>query len=166
MKRSKTAIRNVNMFYSLDDMKALCRKYDFPVDRSKQRGYVYVVEYGKKIKIGLSTDIWTRLHTLESQARCYGEKQFGRIAFCNQIEHFRSLEKHLHLCFYNKRTTQYAELFRCRFEKAVEALETEQAEPYLIELPEYDHKRKTNANRNPRGSAVRLRNTLKALYKS
>lgn len=157
--------RIVFVFHDLQELENTSRKEHYrKYKRNEPFGYVYIVEYGKDIKIGFSQEIWTRLHTLESQARNYGSKKFGRIAFCDAVENYRLLEKHLHLRFWNKRTTRYAELFHCRFEKAIDALETEQAEPYLIELPEYDHKRKVNANRNPRGSGARLRNTIKALY--
>lgn len=162
MKKNRDT-RTVFVFQSLADLKATCRKQDFPVfDRL---GYVYVVEYGRRIKIGYSSDVWTRLHTLESQARNYGDKRFGRIAICSPIEHYRTLEHHLHLKFFNRRVSQYNELFRCSFEKAADALQSEQAEPYLLEVPEIRPARyKTKPNRNPRGSAIRLRNTLKELF--
>ena len=157
--------RTVFLFHDLEDFRNRSRKETYrKYEKTDPFGYVYVVEYGKDIKIGFSQEICTRLRTLEAQARNYGNKKFGRIAFCDAVENYRLLEKHLHVRFWNKRTTHYAELFHCRFEKAVDALETEQADPYLLELPEYDHKRKTNANRNPRGSGTRLRNTLQALY--
>lgn len=164
-KKHKNQSRTVYVWQSLEELKATCRKSDFP--RFEHLGYVYVVEYGRKVKIGYTQDIWIRLHMLESQERNYGRNSFGRIAFTSPVEHFRTLEKHLHLKFFNKRTSQYNELFTCSFEKAIDALYTEQAEPYLIELPMTCPARvKTKPNKNPRGSAVRLRNTLAQLYRS
>ena len=90
-------------------------------------------------------------------------KKFGRISFTEPIETFKTLEKHLHLTFWNKRLP--GELFNITFENAVNALEQVESELYPIEKEEYYHVRKTNANRNPRGSAIRLRNTLNNLYK-
>lgn len=164
-RKQKDRSRIVYVWQSLEELKTTCKKSDFP--KLEYFGYVYVVEYGRKVKIGYSQDIWTRLHTLEALERNYGRNSFGRIAFTSMVENFCTLEKHLHLKFFNKRTQQYNELFTCSFEKAVDALYTEQEDPYLIELPmTCPERRKTKPNKNPRGSAVRLRNTLAALYKS
>lgn len=155
--------RKISIFKSLGELKSICTEDDFRVNDGF--GQVYVVEYGKNVKIGLSTRLWTRLHTLESNVRIYSGEQLGMIAFCEPIPDFKLLEKHLHLRFFNNRLSAYGELFNVSFLNAVDALQHETAEPFPIETLEYNHKRKTNANKHKWGENKQLRNYLKNLYK-
>jgi hypothetical protein len=156
--------RNVCIFRSLQDLESVCCRNDFPMDRTKLTGYVYAVEFAEDLKIGFSTDLWTRLHTLNSKARIYRHSSLGRIAFTGRIEHYRSLEHHLHLRFFNKRLEPLGELFDLSFELAVEGLRTEPAAPFAIETAAPASSKQRRKKQNPRGSAARLRNLINTLY--
>ena len=132
MKKKEIIFRRVSIFNSLDELKSVLKQRD--LFRNDGSGFVYVVEYGKEIKIGISRDLFIRLCTLESNIRIYKRKKMGRIAFCDPLINYRTLEHHLHLRFYKKRLSDFGELFCLKFEKAVEALRTEPDKPFPIEL--------------------------------
>ena len=90
-------------------------------------------------------------------------KPFKRLAFTEELETFKTLERHIHQTFWNKRLP--GEMFNITFENAVNALEQVQAEPYPVENEEYHPVHKAKTNKNPRGHAIRLRNTINELYK-
>ena len=164
MKKKEIIFRRVSIFNSLDELKSVLKQRD--LFRNDGSGFVYAIEYGKEIKIGISRDLLTRLRTLEANIRLYKRKKMGRIAFCGPIRNYKILEKHLHLRFCNKRLSDYGELFSCRFEKACDALREEPDTLFEIEMSDWQPSLpgipKRNRFRNK--DASRLRNTIKYLF--
>lgn len=62
------------------------------------KGYVYVIEHGKKIKIGYTNNLKTRMKALERNARNYGDKTVGKVLYTiphtNYQENERIMHKH------------------------------------------------------------------------
>ena len=163
-KRKEIIFRQVYIFNSLDELKNSVKKQT--LFRNDGSGFVYVIEYGKEIKIGSSKNLFTRLCTHESNIRILKREKMGRIAFCGPNRNYKILEKHLHLRFYNKRISDYGELFSCRFEKACDALREEPDTPFEIEASDWQPSLpgipKRNRFRNK--DASRFRNTIKHLF--
>ena len=90
----------------------------YPYHKDNTKGYFYVLECGKQVKIGSTKDPATRLKTLYSNFTKYGNVQVGRCAISQTHSNFRENEKKLHFIFdaYRVRKT---ELFEIDFDTVV-----------------------------------------------
>lgn len=77
-------------------------------------GYVYCLEFGSHVKIGMTKDIRTRMQTLKSSARNYGGFSVGRIAYTLPHERYQQNEKTLHKLYKSIRVR--GELFAIPFD--------------------------------------------------
>lgn len=74
-------------------------------------GHVYVVEYKDCIKIGHSTNLRSRLHTLKSSAANYSSISIGKIAYTRAHTNYKEIEIYLHK-MYNPHRINNGELFQ------------------------------------------------------
>ena len=151
----------IKKYKSLDDFIKRCNLKDFVSDGY---GYLYVIEYGSKTKIGCTTHIITRLATHERNARVYANTNIGRIAVSPLLPHIYRYENLLHLAFAHKRLSARGEVFDISFEDGVEGLRglnsrlPEDPDQLCFEF------RKRHKNKHRSGENRKLRNFLKELF--
>jgi hypothetical protein len=83
----------------VEDVKQLPR-----VAPSDHHGYVYAVQYGPHIKIGMSSNLLSRISAIKSHAMNYASTEVGRIAHTPAHTNYAENEKALHLFFAEKRS--------------------------------------------------------------
>ena len=85
------------------------------ISRGDFTGHVYALEYGDKIKIGMTTCPENRAKQLDSLGRNYGNVKTGRIAISMPHTNFSNNENMLHAHFAESRCVG-SELFNITFE--------------------------------------------------
>ena len=114
------------------------------IKKNNYLGYIYVIEYGKYIKIGCSKKIFNRIKTLKRNAEKYGEVEIGRIAISNSHTNYFENEKKIHKLF-EKYRKDGTELFDLNFKKALQIIRNQNIK-CLDESEEMEKNVKENLN--------------------
>lgn len=85
-------------------------------------GYLYIIEYGANVKIGVAANPLDRIRQLKNMANNYSLVELGRIAVSYPHKKYRENEARLHSAFQNERI-RTGELFSARFQSVLEVAE-------------------------------------------
>lgn len=88
------------------------------ITHTEYQGFVYAIEYGEYVKIGITQIPAMRLAQLKRQAEFYGDMTTGRFALSAPCTNFAELEKSLHERFSYCRKGN-SELFKATFDDVV-----------------------------------------------
>lgn len=151
----------IKKYKSLDDFMQRCNLDD---NVSEGYGYLYVIEYGERVKIGCTIHIITRIATHARNARVYANTSIGRIAISPLLPYIYTYENILHRAFADKRISVKGEIFDASFDDCVEALRGMNS--ILHDPPEQMEFefRKHHKNKHRFGENFRLKNTISQLY--
>lgn len=87
-------------------------------DKDTYKGYVYVCEYGNFVKIGSTSQPYTRFLALIRQGENYGDVTLGRFGVTKAHTNYRENEKELHDLFAIRRQDG-TELFNVTFDNVI-----------------------------------------------
>ena len=94
-------------------------------------GYVYAIEYGDQIKIGMTRNVAQRMKTLKSHAEKYGSVPTGEFVWSEAHTNFAENEKILHNFFASKRRSG-TELFNLTLDE------------FMNDMPKLSYEDKSN----------------------
>ena len=113
----RTTLIDGNPWFMADTVDAL-RSIDYEV--GKYLGYVYALEIGSRVKIGMTSQPYTRLQNLASVIAVYGAEDVGRVLLSQAHTNYQSNERALHAAFGEVRVGR--ELFNMSLDNLIDSM--------------------------------------------